>query len=142
VRLETMPAQPADRRLTCSYCCKPFTDQNPGTLVKSNTYIMSLSAPVTDPNKPNCAVVRLAPDVVCCKDCCERWGYGAIEPVSEIKSRKPRGRRPKTDPKMDRQIAEAWKTGEHADHEQLARAFDMSKADARRALDRHRKRPN
>ena len=140
MKLETIPEQDADRRLTCSYCCKPFTDENPGTLVTSHTYVAPLSVSVTDPSKPNCAIVRLAPDVVLCKICCERFGYEAVEPAPVIKPSKPRGRKPDTDPKRDKQIAEAWKSRGYANYKQLASALKMAKADVTRALDRHRKR--
>jgi hypothetical protein len=50
------------------------------------------------------------------------------------------GRPPDTDPMRDRRIAEAWKTNRHETLEDLALAFNMTKPEAKRALDRHRHR--
>src|SRR5262245_41875469 len=62
-------------RPTCSLCCQPFTDQDPGHLVMSHTYLASVTSPVQDPSQSTCAVTRLAPDVILCRACCERLGY-------------------------------------------------------------------
>jgi hypothetical protein len=135
-----MPEQLAHVRPTCSNCCKPFTEQDPGLLVASPIYIAPVSAPVLDPSKPNCAVVKLANDLVLCRACCEQFGYASGEVVSASKPSKRRGRKANSDPKADARISDAWNTGEHKTHERLAAAFGMTKPDAKRALDRHRKR--
>lgn len=72
-----MPPQPAPSRPTCSYCCRPFTAQDPGFLVESHKYLAALTSPAQDPSKPTCAVVQLAPDLILCRDCREQFGYYA-----------------------------------------------------------------
>ena len=67
----------------------------------------------------------------------------STEPVEIVKPK--RGRRKGSvgsDPKQDRKLAEAWNKGQgvYRSHEQLAKAFHMTTADAKAALDRHRKR--
>lgn len=52
-----------------------------------------------------------------------------------------RGRPQDTDPAEDRRIAEAWATKQYKTREALAQSFGMSKPEAIRAIDRHRKRP-
>jgi hypothetical protein len=54
--------------------------------------------------------------------------------------RKRRGRKPNTDPKADKQVADAWNSGGYADYAHLGRDIGMSKDDVRRALDRDRHR--
>jgi hypothetical protein len=135
-----MPEQLAHVRPTCSYCCKPFTEQDPGRLVQSHTYIGGLSAPVSDPSKPDCAAVKLANDVVLCRACCEQFGYPSGEGVGTSKPSKRRGRKSNSDPKADKRIWDAWKTRAHKTHEQLAVTLGISTPDAKHALDRHRKR--
>lgn len=54
--------------------------------------------------------------------------------------RKRTGRPPDTDAKRDRRIADAWRTKEYENLDDLARAFGTSKPDVKRALDRDRKR--
>jgi hypothetical protein len=51
-----------------------------------------------------------------------------------------RGRKPDTDAKADRRIAEAWDSGHYPTYEDLANELGMDKRDIERALDRHRKR--
>jgi hypothetical protein len=57
-------------------------------------------------------------------------------------SRRNKGGRPAdTDAKQDLRIAEAWQTGRYKSREDLGKAFQMTKGEVIRALDRHRKRP-
>jgi hypothetical protein len=72
-RRKKMPTLPTDSRSTCSYCCTPFTDQDPGLLAESHTYMASLTSSSIDPTKPNVAVFRLAPDIILCSKCSKEW---------------------------------------------------------------------
>ena len=54
---------------------------------------------------------------------------------------KRRGRKPDTDPKADKRVWDAWQSGEHKDHEQLAVALGMTRREAKLALDRYRHQP-
>jgi hypothetical protein len=56
------------------------------------------------------------------------------------KRRMRRGRRPDTDPKADERVWDAWQSGGHQTHEQLAAALGKPKREVERALDRHRHR--
>lgn len=54
--------------------------------------------------------------------------------------KKQRGRPKENDPADDRKIADAWSTGCYSKYADLEREFNRSPGDARRAIDRHRKR--
>lgn len=73
-----------------------------------------------------------------------RWAEEMVsknpQQVSEAKQTGKGGRPRDTDPDDDRKIYEAWKTGCYKTRAECARAFSMTAQDARRALDRHRKR--
>jgi len=60
-------------------------------------------------------------------------------------TKKRRGRTPDTDPKEDKRIADAWKTGRYRTYEACGREFGMTGENIGRrvklAVDRHRKRP-
>jgi hypothetical protein len=89
-------------------------------------------------------------------DCIEAWAMArqanATPPVAtapsrskhegkaEITAKKRRGRKPHTDPKEDKRIAEAWATKQYKTHEDLGREFGKTRCEIYRALDRHRKR--
>ncbi len=63
--------------------------------------------------------------------------------VAEATLRKPRakrGRKPDTDPKEDKRIAEAWATGQYRTFADLERELELDKGEGKRAVDRHRKR--
>jgi hypothetical protein len=74
-----MHLQPAETRLTCSYCCQALSDQNPGRLVERHVYLVAVTAPVPDPRQPSCVAVQLAPDIVLCSPCCQRFGYPLVK---------------------------------------------------------------
>jgi hypothetical protein len=71
-----MLRQPANTRQTCSFCCKLFTEQDPGSVVESHKYLLDTTAPEPDPSKPTCVLVQLAPDRILCRNCCAQFGYG------------------------------------------------------------------
>ncbi len=50
------------------------------------------------------------------------------------------GRKPVYDPEEDARIAQAWHTGEHKTHTDLAKAKGVATHQVKQALDRHRKR--
>jgi hypothetical protein len=54
--------------------------------------------------------------------------------------KRPGGRPSDTDPKEDRRVAEAWRTGQYATYEQLANAIGKERRDVKLAIDRDRKR--
>jgi len=62
------------------------------------------------------------------------WLLDAVEPKQR------RGRKPDTDPAKDKRIWDAWRTGQHEDHAGLGHAFDTTKLEVSRALDRHREK--
>jgi hypothetical protein len=82
-----VPLPPANPRPTCSYCCKPFTDKDPGRIVGTHTYLLSTTAPESDPSQPTCVVVKLAPDCVLCRDCFRQFG---CEERDEVRMATPR----------------------------------------------------
>jgi hypothetical protein len=53
---------------------------------------------------------------------------------------KRRGRKPGTDPKADRRIADAWRTGSYKEYKDLAREVGMSEREVGLAIDRDRHR--
>jgi hypothetical protein len=53
-------------------------------------------------------------------------------------AKKPRGRRPDTDPKEDKRVADAWKTGRYPTYQNLGLELHMTEREARLAVDRHR----
>jgi hypothetical protein len=57
------------------------------------------------------------------------------------KTKRRRGRKPDTDPKADKRVADAWGTGNFKTHEECGRALELTKKQVKDALDRHRKRP-
>ncbi len=63
------------------------------------------------------------------------------EPATEMRKLQPkRGRKPDTDPKEDKRIAEAWATGQYRTFADLERELELDKGEGKRAVDRHRKR--
>jgi hypothetical protein len=62
----------------------------------------------------------------------------AVLPPKEGKRR--RGRPGGTDPREDKRIFDAWKSGAHKDYADLARNLRKSKRDIAKAIDRHRHR--
>jgi hypothetical protein len=56
------------------------------------------------------------------------------------RQQKKRGRPKDSDPAADRRIAEAWKTGQYLKYADLEREMNLAAGEARRAIDRHRKR--
>ncbi|UCC31326.1 MAG: hypothetical protein JSU86_03435 [Phycisphaerales bacterium] len=56
------------------------------------------------------------------------------------KPRAKRGRKPETDAKADKRIAEAWSSEQYPTFEALGRALKLSTREVRLAVDRHRKR--
>jgi hypothetical protein len=56
------------------------------------------------------------------------------------KSRGRRGRKPDTDPKDDKRVADAWSTGEYRTYEQCGSALGRTKKQVKDAIDRHRHR--
>ena len=56
------------------------------------------------------------------------------------KRRAKQGRKPKTDPKADERIAEAWSSRQYKTFADLEQRLNLPAGTARRALDRHRKR--
>lgn len=61
-------------------------------------------------------------------------GVAAKRPTSK------RGRPSDSDVAADRKLFDAWKTGRYSNYAELEREFRLSAGDARRAIDRHRKR--
>jgi hypothetical protein len=62
----------------------------------------------------------------------------ALQPGKASRKGHP-GRKPDTDPKADKRIVDAWKTGRYKTYEQLAKALGgMTKKQVKRAIDRHR----
>jgi hypothetical protein len=66
-------------------------------------------------------------------------GGGGAGPKLTGKKKK-RGRRPDTDPKADKRIAEAWATGQYKKFKDLDTAMKLGKGQAKLAVDRHRHR--
>ena len=64
---------------------------------------------------------------------------GSTKPRPKPKPKR-RGRKPDTDPKADKRIADAWGTGRHKTYADLAHELGRPLLDVRRAIDRHRKR--
>ena len=56
------------------------------------------------------------------------------------KSRARRGRKPDTDPKDDKRIAEAWASRQYKTFADMERELDLPTGAGKRAVDRHRKR--
>jgi hypothetical protein len=56
------------------------------------------------------------------------------------KVKRARGRKPDTDPKADKRVADAWATGEHKTYEDCGRALKMTRKQVKDAIDRHRHR--
>lgn len=70
-------------------------------------------------------------------------GDGAASPTGNARTAsrgKRRGRKPDTDPKADRQVAEAWSTGRYSTYAELDRERRAPSGDSKRAIDRHRHR--
>jgi hypothetical protein len=63
---------------------------------------------------------------------------GAAGQGEEEKPRRRRGRKPDTDPKDDQRVADAWASGRHKSHEELANALGRKERDVKLALDRAR----
>jgi hypothetical protein len=53
-----------------------------------------------------------------------------------------RGRKPDTDPMVDKRVADAWGTGRYKTYEECGNALGMTKKDVKRAIDRDRHRPS
>jgi hypothetical protein len=60
--------------------------------------------------------------------------------AGRVKTPRKRGRPVDTDPKADKRVYEAWKSGHYPNYSELARELKMSQGDMKRAIDRHRKR--
>jgi hypothetical protein len=58
----------------------------------------------------------------------------------QASSGKPRGRRTETDVKLDARIAQAWDTNQFKSFAELGKHFGIPEKEAKRAVDRHRKR--
>ena len=56
------------------------------------------------------------------------------------KPRKPRTRKKRSDPKSDKRIAEAYRTGRHRTEAQCAKVLGITEMEVHQARDRHRKR--
>jgi hypothetical protein len=83
-----MSTQFATGRSTCSFCCKPFSEDDPGQVVERHIYLLDSTSPVTDPAKPTCVAVQLAPDRVLCSACCATFGYTETqEPTTQLSCR-------------------------------------------------------
>jgi hypothetical protein len=54
--------------------------------------------------------------------------------------KRPRGRPADSDPRADKRIVDAWKSGQYRKHKDLAMALGMRATEVTQALDRHRKR--
>ena len=69
-------------------------------------------------------------------------GEGEVDQGEErgAKQKGNRGRKQDTDLKQDERIWDAWHSGRHESLEAVGSAFEMSKPEVIRALDRHRKR--
>jgi hypothetical protein len=136
-----MGTQPVWHRPTCSLCCKPWSDEDPGRLVESHRYLVAHTAPASDPSQPDCSIIQLSPDLILCSECFAKSGYGGQAAGASARERpKRRGRPSNTDPARDRRIADAWRIGRHLTRQQLADAFGLKKQEVICALDRHRKR--
>jgi hypothetical protein len=75
----------------------------------------------------------------------DQGGFSApsTAPTGQGERKKPRrrGRKPDTDPKADKKVFDAWKTGCHKTYDGCAQALDLkSGRDVRLAIDRHRHR--
>ncbi|HKI36277.1 MAG TPA: hypothetical protein VKA46_30750 [Gemmataceae bacterium] len=62
--------------------------------------------------------------------------------VEVANGKRRRGSKPRTDPKEDKRIAEAWDTGHYRTYEECGNALRMSKQQVKKAIDRHRHRPS
>lgn len=60
--------------------------------------------------------------------------------LQPTKPKKKRGGQPKRDPKYDKKIHAAWKSGRHTDYTDLANAMGLEYDDVKKAIDSHRKR--
>ncbi len=73
---------------------------------------------------------------------CERLKNELQRTVEESSQRQPakRGPKPQYDAKVDQRVHDAWKTGQHAGYEDLARGLgrDWTRRKVARAIDRHR----
>lgn len=62
------------------------------------------------------------------------------EACAATKTKAKGGRRIDTDPKKDKRIFDAWKTGRYPTYEALGRELQKTKHEVKTAIDRHRKR--
>src|SRR5262249_12930382 len=65
---------------------------------------------------------------------------GDTKPHLTEKKRGKRGRPADTDPRADKRIFEAWRSGHHTTYADLATALGQPEQQVRAAIDRHRKR--
>jgi hypothetical protein len=71
-------------RSTCSICSKPFSAHDPGQVVERQVYLVDSTSPGTDPTKPTCVPVQLAPDRVLCSTCCATYGYTETQKTTTL----------------------------------------------------------
>ncbi len=65
---------------------------------------------------------------------------GTVADPRRTSPRKKPGRKPDTDPKKDKQIADAWKTGQYKTYEDCAEELGKTQREVKLAIDRDRKR--
>ena len=65
---------------------------------------------------------------------------GGRPKLSKAEAKPRRGRKPDTDPKEDKKIADAWESRVYRTYAECESALNLKKGDVKRALDRHRKR--
>jgi hypothetical protein len=65
---------------------------------------------------------------------------GEADQLEGSERKRRRGRKPDTNPKADKRVADAWRTRQYKTYEECSNALGLSEKHVKHALDRHRKR--